>query len=172
MEPLIKYAAFLPQSVLDEMEKTNYGWTYVKICASISRNRHFLKYEFILVILAGRDTVFGTFVWIFLEFVKRPNLMVNLRREIENIIGIGRNIPRPIYNNLKSMRFVKNTLNEIFRLYPTVSLNLRTVFKNTNLPRGNNHNNNKPMGLAEGKPVIFSNYILRKFLVWPLRNRI
>ncbi|KAI7910832.1 cytochrome P450 52A2 [Pyricularia oryzae] len=161
MEPLIEHAASLPQSVLDEMEKTDHGWTYVKACASVSRDRHFLKYELMSVILAGRDTVSGTLVWTFLELVKRPDLMADLRREIENTVGIGRDAPRPTHDDLRSMRLVKNTLNETLRLYPTVSLNLRTAFRDTSLPRGNDHDGNKPVGLAEGTPVIFSSHILQ-----------
>ncbi|TLD14458.1 hypothetical protein PspLS_11222 [Pyricularia sp. CBS 133598] len=159
--PLIDQAASLPQSVLDEMDKTDRGWTYVKACASVSRDRDFLKYELMSVILAGRDTVSGTLVWTFLELVKRPDLVADLRREIESTIGIGLDARRPNHDDLRSMRLVRNTLNETLRLYPTVSLNLRTALRDTSLPRGNDHDGNKPVGLAQGTPVIFSSHILQ-----------
>ncbi|TLS21648.1 uncharacterized protein PpBr36_09592 [Pyricularia pennisetigena] len=158
--PLIDHAVHLPQCVLDEMDKTDRDWTYLKACATVSRDRDFLKSELMSVLLAGRDTLSGTLVWTLMELAKRPDLMADMRREIESTVGLGPDARRPTHDDLRSMRLVRNTLNETLRLFPPVSLNMRAALRNTSLPRGGGQDGNGPVGLAEGTPVIFSSHML------------
>ncbi|KAK2005873.1 cytochrome P450 52A2 [Colletotrichum eremochloae] len=158
--PFIDKALATPQAVLDEMEKTDKDWTFMKACAAVSRDRDFLKFELMSIIFAGRDSVPGTLTWTFIELAKRPDLVADLRREINGVVGLGADAPSPTHADLKSMRLINNTLNETLRLYPTVSLNLRTALKDTSLPRGGGHDGNAQVGLAEGTTVIFSSHML------------
>jgi cytochrome P450 len=71
--------------------------------------------------------------WLFYELSTHPHVVEKLRAEIIKHVGLER---EPTYDDLKSMRYLQHTLNEIMRLYPAVPYNVRVALKDTTLPRG------------------------------------
>lgn len=159
--PSILQATSLPQETLDSIDKSATDWTFLHACAAVSRDPSFIKYELMSIMLAGRDTVSSTLTWTLIELARNPKLMMELRHEIAELIGVGWQAPTPTLSDLKQMKLVSNTLNETLRLYPTVSLNLRCALRDTSLPRGGGLDGAGPVGVEAGTPIIFSSQILR-----------
>jgi len=162
MRPTIEQAISLPQADLEELDKADKEWTFVHACAAISRDPKFLRDELMTVLIAGRDTISTTMTFLFYELARNPGVLVDLRREIEETVGVHASARKPTYKDLKQMRFLSNTLNETLRLYPNAPFNIRTALKDTSLPRGGGTDGTGPIGLREGTQVIYSTHMLRR----------
>jgi cytochrome P450 len=129
----IDRALALPVSELEEKTKSDEGYTFLHALASYTRDRQVLRDQLVAVLLAGRDTTAITMSWLFYELSTHPHVVEKLRAEIIKHVGLER---EPTYDDLKSMRYLQHTLNEIMRLYPAVPYNVRVALKDTTLPRG------------------------------------
>ena len=83
--------------------------------ATHTNDRQVLRDQLVAVLLAGRDTTAVTLSWLFYELSKHPAVVERLRAEVMSSVGANQ---RPTYSDLKSMRYLQHTLNEILRLYP------------------------------------------------------
>ncbi|CAA9961739.1 hypothetical protein PTMSG1_05116 [Pyrenophora teres f. maculata] len=160
MRPTIEHAISMPQAELEELGKDAGEWTFVHACAAISRDPKFLRDELMTVLIAGRDTVSTTMTFVFYELAKNPRVLADLRREIEETVGVHASARKPTYEDLKQMRFMSNILSETLRLYPNAPFNIRTALKDTSLPRGGGSDGSGPIGLGEGTQVIYSTHLL------------
>ncbi|KAI8935084.1 hypothetical protein NX059_007679 [Plenodomus lindquistii] len=160
MRPTIDDAISMPQAELEEISKADKKWTYVHACAAISRDPKFLRDELMTVLIAGRDTVSSTMTFVFYELARNPQVLVDLRREIEKTVGIRDNARRPTYDDLKQMKFLSNILSETLRLYPNAPFNIRTALHDTSLPCGGGTHGDSPIGLTAGTQVIYSTHLL------------
>jgi cytochrome P450 len=68
----------------------------------------------------------------------------------------------PTYANLKDMRYLQHTLNEILRLYPVVPYNVRVALQDTTLPRGGGVNGDEPVAVLKDTPIGYSTLILQR----------
>lgn len=90
--------------------------------------------ETLNILLAGRDTVSGTCVYIIVQVLiflqtagtltliiyclcMYPQVRERLRAEIIDKVGCSR---RPTYADIKEMRYLRAVINETLRLYPLV----------------------------------------------------
>ncbi|KAF2845720.1 cytochrome P450 [Plenodomus tracheiphilus IPT5] len=160
MRPTIEHAISMPQVELEELGKADRDWTFVHACAAISRDPKFLRDELMTVLIAGRDTISTTLTFVFYELAKNPQVLADLRREIEETVGIHASARIPTYEDLKRMRFLSNILSETLRLYPNAPFNIRTALKDTSLPCGGGLDGSGPIGLGEGTQVIYSTHLL------------
>lgn len=92
------------------------------LAATGTRDRKVIRDQVVAVLLAGRDTTAGTLSFTFQEFSKHPDVVAKLRREIMETVGSTR---APTYEDLKSMKYLQNVMNETLRLYPAVPFNVR-----------------------------------------------
>lgn len=108
----------------DELEKKvgSDDYTFLHAIAGYTRNRKLLRDQIAAVLLAGRDTTAVTLSWLFYELSRHPDVVQKLRSEIEQHVGLDIE-KKPTYDNLKSMRYLQHTLNEVLRLYPVVPYN-------------------------------------------------
>ena len=89
------------------------------------RDRKVIRDQVVAVLLAGRDTTAGTLSFLFLEISRHPDILSNLRKEILEKVG---RTERPSYETLKGMHYLRNTINEVLRLYPSVPFNVCFAF--------------------------------------------
>jgi cytochrome P450 len=159
IEPSIQEALALPQETLEKLDTRDSTSTFVQQCATISRDRQFLRDEMMGIIIAGRDTTAMTLAWCFYELARHPAVVADLRRLIEKTVGLDR---EPTLEELKNMKLLSNILNETLRLYPVTPFNVRASLRDTTLPRGGGPDGNSPIGLLAGTTVYYSTHLLRK----------
>ncbi|GAB7360939.1 hypothetical protein MBLNU230_g0923t1 [Neophaeotheca triangularis] len=159
VEQYIDQALDLSPEELEKKTKSDEGYTFLHAIAGCTRDREVLRDQLVAVLLAGRDTTAVTLSWLFYELSKAPNVVRKLREEIGSFVGFER---VPTYADLKSMRFLQHTLNEILRMYPVVPYNVRVALKDTTLPSGGGPDGTQPIGVLKDTPVGYSTLVLQR----------
>ena len=154
--PFIDEALSLSPAELEKRTNSD-GYTFLHALASYTRSRSMLRDQLVAILLAGRDTTACTLSWLFYELSRHPSVVAELRREIEEVVGLDR---APTYDDLKGMRYLQHTLNETLRLYPVVPFNVRVALRDTTLPRGGGLDGNSPVGIPKDTPIIYSTHYL------------
>ncbi|KAF2152710.1 cytochrome P450 [Myriangium duriaei CBS 260.36] len=159
IQPFIEQSLRLTPDELNEKTKSAEGYTFLHALASFTRDRQVLRDQLMSVLLAARDTTAVTMSWLFYELSRHPEVWDKLRAEILAQVGRHRT---PTYTDLKEMRYLQHTLNEILRIYPAVPFNVRVALKDTTLPRGAGPDGSQPIGLAAGSVVGYSTAVLQR----------
>jgi cytochrome P450 len=102
---------------LASKSKSDTGYTFLHALAGYTRDRNVLHDQLIAVLLAGRDTTACTLSWAVYELARHPDVLEKLRAEILSVVGPTR---APTYDDLKSMKYLQNVMNETLRMYPVV----------------------------------------------------
>lgn len=155
----IDQALDLPPEELERKTKSDEGYTFLHAIAGYTRDREVLRDQLVAVLLAGRDTTAVTLSWLVYELSKAPGVVRKLREEIAGFVGYER---VPTYADLKSMRYLQHTLNEILRIYPVVPYNVRVALKDTTLPTGGGPDGTQPIGVLKDTPVGYSTLVLQR----------
>ncbi|KAK0846669.1 hypothetical protein LTR03_006750 [Friedmanniomyces endolithicus] len=155
----IDRALQLSPEELEKITKSDEGYTFLHALASYTRDRDVLRDQLVAVLLAGRDTTAVTLSWLFYELSRHPQVVQKLRQEISSFVGPEQ---QPTYDDLKSMRYLQHTLNEILRLYPVVPFNLRVALRDTTLPRGGGPNGDEPIGILKDTAIGYSTLVLHR----------
>ncbi|KAL4884817.1 cytochrome P450 [Aspergillus karnatakaensis] len=143
-----------------ELEKgSDRSFTFLHALANYTKNPKTIRDQVVSVLLAGRDTTAATLSWAFYELSHYPEAYAKLRAEILEKVG-----PKqaPTYEDLKSMPYLKHTINETLRLYPAVPYNIRFALCDTTLPRGGGPNGDLPITLLKGDAVAYSTYAMQR----------
>jgi cytochrome P450 len=113
----IERALRLDEEELASKSKGDEGYTFLHALAGFTKNRQVLHDQLMAVLLAGRDTTACTLSWTIYELARHPEAVAKLRAEILSVVGPDR---APTYDDLKSMKYLQNVMNETLRLYPVV----------------------------------------------------
>ena len=154
-------ALAIPPSELDKNDsdkETNKPYTFLHALVASSRSPTWLRDQIVAVLLAGRDTTASTLSWLFFELAQRPDVVQKLRAEVLATVGSD---AAATYEQLKSMKYMSWTLNEVLRLYPSVPMNTRTAAVDTTLPRGGGPDGLGLLGIPKGTEVAYSAYNLQ-----------
>lgn len=158
VEPYIDDTLALSQDELEKRSKGEQGYTFLHALAAYTRDRKVLRDQLVAVLLAGRDTTACTLTWIFYELSKAPKLVAELRKEIEDVVGLEN---APTYANLKAMKLLQNIMHETLRLYPVVPFNVRESLRDCTLPHGGGPDGNSPIGILKGTPIGYSTHYMQ-----------
>lgn len=159
VNPYIEQALRLSPEELATKTKSEEGYTFLHALASFTRDRKVLRDQLVAVLLAGRDTTASTLSWTFYELARHPDMVVRLREEIIERVGLER---APTYHDLKSMKYLQNTMNETLRLYPVVPFNVRLALKDTTLPHGGGPDGLSPVGVLKDTPIGYSTLVMQR----------
>ncbi|KAG8629194.1 hypothetical protein KVT40_003059 [Elsinoe batatas] len=157
--PFIEQTLRFSPKELEEKTKLDEGFTFLHALAAFTRDHTVLRDQLLSVLLAARDTTAVTLSRLFLTLPSHPDVVAKLRAEILSRLGPDR---PPTYEDLKSMRYLQHTLNEILRIYPPVPFNVRVALKDTILPHGGGPDGLSPLGIPEGTPVGYSTLVLQR----------
>ncbi|KAL1841119.1 hypothetical protein VTJ49DRAFT_7397 [Mycothermus thermophilus] len=155
----IERALRLTPEELATKTKADAGYTFLHALAGYTRDRRVLRDQLIAVLLAGRDTTACTLSWTIYELARHPEVVEKLRAEILSVVGPTR---APTYDDLKSMKYLQNVMNETLRLYPVVPYNVRLALKDTTLPRGGGPDGSLPVKVLQGTPVAYSTLVMQR----------
>ncbi|KAL2022693.1 hypothetical protein VTK56DRAFT_4774 [Thermocarpiscus australiensis] len=155
----IERALRLSPDELTTKTKSDAGYTFLHALASYTRDREVLHDQIIAVLLAGRDTTACTLSWTVYELARHPEALAKLRAEILSVVGPTR---APTYDDLKSMKYLQNVMNETLRLYPVVPFNVRLALKDTTLPRGGGPDGLQPVKVLKDTPIGYSTLVMQR----------
>ncbi|RDL34659.1 uncharacterized protein BP5553_07787 [Venustampulla echinocandica] len=159
LTPFIDQTLLLSPEELASKTKSDEGYNFLHALAGFTRDRKVLRDQLIAVLLAGRDTTASTLSWTFYELARNPEVVKKLRKEIIDCVGLTK---APTYNDLKSMKYLQNTMNETLRLYPSVPFNVRLALKDTTLPRGGGPDGLSPIGILKDTPIGYSTLLMQR----------
>lgn len=103
-------------------------------------------------LLAGRDTTASLLSNAWLSISKDPRIWTRLQQEIGALeTPLGEN--RPLFEELKDMKYLRATLNESLRVHPVVPVNSRQAIADTTLPLGGGRDGKSPVFVPKGTVV-------------------
>jgi cytochrome P450 len=155
----IQRALQLSPEELAQKTKSDKGYTFLHELASFTRDPKVLRDQLIAILLAGRDTTASTLSWTIYELGRHPEVVVKLRQEILDTIGVDRT---PTYEDVKNMPYLKSVLNEVLRLYPVVPFNVRLALRDTTLPRGGGKDGSEPLPVLKDTPIAYSTLVMQR----------
>lgn len=139
----------------DESDKKSYTFLYEML--KVTNDPYILQSETLNVLLAGRDTTASLLSHTFFELARNPNAWAKLQAEIDELGG-----EAPDYETMKSMKYVKWTLNESLRLFPVVPGNTRIAVRDTCIPLGGGPDQKSPVFVPKGTPVSYSPWSMHR----------
>jgi sterol 14-demethylase len=75
-------------------------------------------------IFAGHHTSSGTAAWVLLEMLKQPNILRDVRKEVEDLLGANGEVT---FQSLREVPKLENVLKEVLRLHPPLIVLMRQV---------------------------------------------
>ncbi|KAL8899641.1 MAG: hypothetical protein Q9207_006090 [Kuettlingeria erythrocarpa] len=141
-----------------EKDESQRKYTFLEEMAKCTTDARELRHEILNVLTAGRDTTASLLSNAFFMLARHPITWNRVRAEVEETF-VGR---LPDYTTLRSMKQVKNLLNECLRLFPPVPFNSRTATANTTLPRGGGADEDAPIFIRDGQQVNYHVYSLHR----------
>lgn len=123
VEPYIQEALGVPEKELNALSESGEELTFLQHIALFTRDTRLVRDQIIAVLLAGRDTTGATFSWTLYELSNYPEAWKKLRNEVLSTVGVD---GKPTYETLKSMKYLRNVLNESMRLHPSIPMNVRS----------------------------------------------
>ncbi|KAI0120152.1 cytochrome P450 monooxygenase CYP539B5 [Nemania sp. FL0031] len=148
--PYIDAALALPADQIEKITKSDKDFTFLHSIIQYTRDKKLLRDQLVGILIAGRDTSAATLSWTFYELSRYPNKVRRLREEILSTVGSNR---PPTYDDLKSMTYLRHTLNETLRLYPAIPYSIRTALKDSTLPGGPGR---PPISVVKGDGIIYA----------------
>jgi len=107
-------------------------------------------------LIAGRDTTAVTLTWLFYELALHPELQEKLYQEVTSLFS--ETVPTAL-EDMKNLKYLKDTINETLRLHPPVPRVLRCAKGDDVLPSG--------YSIKAGTNVVYQPYVLhRSTLIW------
>lgn len=140
----------------EELEKkSDESYTFLYELVKSTRNPKILRDQLLNIMIAGRDTTAGLMSLTMFELARNPDVWQKLKDEIYDQFGSGQEArtDEMTFETLKRCTYLKNVINEILRLYPSVPINYRFANKNTTLPRGGGKDGMKPVLIEKGECV-------------------
>ena len=79
--------------------------------------------------LAGHETTASVLTWVFFILSVRPDVMLRLRQEVDEVVGSG-----PVeFGHVKQLAFTRNVFREALRLYPPITFIPRVAAEATRI---------------------------------------
>jgi len=151
VQPFVERAISLtPEELKAKGEKR---YSFIESLAADTSDRKMLRDQLVSTLLAGRDTTAAALSWTFYELSRHPEAYAKLRSEVLARLGTDQT---PNWEDLRSMKWLQYTINEVLRLYPIVPFNVRTANKDTTLPRGGGKDGTEPVAISKNTAVAYS----------------
>lgn len=140
------------------------GYVFLHALAAETRDPRELRFQLLNILLAGRDTTASTLSWLFYTMAdaQYQHIFQRLRAVIVQEFGTFSD-PRDIsFERMKSCQYLQWCISECLRLYPAVSLNVRTAETNTCLPTGGGPLGHDPVYVKKGQDVAYSVHTMHR----------
>ncbi|KAI4109595.1 MAG: hypothetical protein LQ339_001708 [Xanthoria mediterranea] len=120
-----------------------------------------IRTELLNVLLAGRDTTAALLSDVWWTISREPQVWTRLQKEVQALeTPLGEE--RPIFEELKDMKYLRAVLNESLRLHPAVPANSRQAVSDTTLPVGGGKDGKAPVFVPKGALVSYTIYAMHR----------
>ncbi|KAL8645771.1 MAG: hypothetical protein Q9226_007150 [Calogaya cf. arnoldii] len=120
-----------------------------------------IRTELLNVLLAGRDTTASLLSDVWWTISREPRVWTRLQKEVQALeTPLGEE--RPLFEELKDMKYLRAVLNESLRLRPAVPANSRQAVTDTTLPFGGGKDGKSPVFVPKGVLVAYSIYAMHR----------
>ncbi|KAM4057284.1 cytochrome p450 [Hirsutella rhossiliensis] len=143
-------------------EKGDYVFLYA--LARETQDPEELRSQLLNILLAGRDTTASTLSWLFYTMAdaQYQHIFQRLRGVIVDEFGTYSNPKDISFERMKSCQYLQWCINECLRLYPAVSVNVRTAETDTCLPTGGGPDGLDPVYVQKGQDVAYSVHVMHR----------
>lgn len=122
--------------------------------ASRTTDKVRIRTELLNMLLAGRDTTAALLSNVWWSISRDPQVWRRLQKEVDSLEGpLGGS--RPLFEELKDMKYLRATLNESLRIHPVAPANSRQAIVDTVLPLGGGKDGKAPAFVPKGTIVNF-----------------
>ncbi|KAI4214642.1 MAG: hypothetical protein LQ351_002715 [Letrouitia transgressa] len=121
-------------------------------------NEKELRDQIINTLIAGRDTTASLMSSTLFMLSRRPDVWSKLQAEVQSTL----NGKSPTFEQIKEMKYLRNVLHEVLRLFPVVPINAKFANKDTTLPRGGGPKGDQPMFVQKGQMIIWVIYSMHR----------
>ncbi|KAI1159342.1 cytochrome P450 [Nemania serpens] len=104
------------------------------------------------IILGGKDPSAILISWAIFLMAKNPQVMKKMQAQVFSICG--ENLPTA--TDLKEMTYIRHVLNETFRLYHPLGLNVRMALEDATLATGGGKSGKEPLAVSKDTTIIYS----------------
>jgi cytochrome P450 len=118
-----------------------------------------VRAELLNTLLAGRDTTASMLSDLWFELSKNQRVFKKLHAEINQYVQDVEDID---YELIKTLPYLKATLNEILRIHPVVPENSKQAIQDTVLPLGGGKDELSPIFVPKGTLVSWSSYCMHR----------
>ncbi|PLN79466.1 cytochrome P450 [Aspergillus taichungensis] len=161
VDQALQYRALHENSSESDGKKTKNGserLTFLRELALATDDREKLRDELLSLLLAGRDTTASLISSLLFSLARRPEIWKKLREEVATEL----HGERPVYEQLRNLKYAKYCVNETLRLYPPVPNNAKMAARDTVLPRGGGPSGDAPILIEQGTWVIYTVYAMHR----------
>ncbi|KAL7914427.1 cytochrome P450 [Trichoderma velutinum] len=111
-----------------------------------------IRCQMIAIMLGGKDPSSILITWSIFEMGRHPRIMKKMKAEVERICGS----KPPTASQLKELTYVRHVINETFRMYHPLGLNIKHAMADTTLPTGGGPTGKEPLAVPKGTSVMYS----------------
>jgi cytochrome P450 len=160
IKPYISRTLSIDRSELeDKSNKSSPEFTFLHALAQSGQSEKKIHDEIVNLLFAGRDTTAATLSWLFYELARNPEVMGKIRAEIQEILGYNCIARPPKLDELKRMKYLQRTVDEILRLYPPVPFNIRFALQDAVITTSTSKH---PLAIRKGDAVVYSTLALHR----------
>jgi cytochrome P450 len=159
MEVFITRTLAIPLDELQQLSKSDRGYTFLSALALYTRDAKQIRDQLVAVLLAGRDTTAATLSWVLHELSCHPEMVRRLRSEIAEHVKPGQT---PSFAELKAMKYLQAILSETLRMYPAIPFNMRIALEDTFLPHGGGADGNQSVAVKKDTIIAYTPLVMMR----------
>lgn len=139
---------------LAEADRSTGRYVLLHELSTQTSDRVRIRTELLNILLAGRDTTASLLSNVWWSISKDPQIWSRLQKEVGSLeTPLGES--RPLFEELKDMKYLRATLNESLRVLPVVPANTRQAIVDTVLPLGGGKDGKSPVFVPKGTIVCY-----------------
>lgn len=110
IEPFVERSISQTTAEIQNKEKSGQKVSLAESLGQSISDKSLLRDQLVNVLLGGMDTIAANLSWLFYELSYHPDVYARLRKEVLDTLGTDGK--EPTYEDLKSMTYLRNCLNE------------------------------------------------------------
>ncbi|KAL8758299.1 MAG: hypothetical protein Q9199_001601 [Rusavskia elegans] len=156
--------ALIERSLAATSPKANHStgrYVLLRELVAVTPDKIKIRSELLNILLAGRDTTAALLSDVWWTISREPQVWTRLQKEVQALeTPLGEE--RPIFEELKDMKYLRAVLNESLRLHPAVPANSRQAVTDTTLPVGGGKDGKSPVFVPKGTLVGYGIYVMHR----------